>query len=44
MKNFFLTLLVITLIIVFLLPEFIKIKEYEKINKVRGPIKSEYYP
>ena len=44
MKNFFLSILVIILLIVFLLPEFLKFKEYEQINKVKGPIKSEYYP
>lgn len=42
--EFFLSMLVFVLIIVFVIPEFLKFKEYERINKCKGPIKSEYYP
>lgn len=44
MRDFFLTILFFILIVVFIVPEFLKIKSYEKINKCKGPIKSEYYP
>ncbi len=44
MRDFFLSILILILVIVFLLPEFLKLKEYERINKCRGPIKSEQYP
>jgi|LauGreDrversion4_2_1035121.scaffolds.fasta_scaffold02797_7 hypothetical protein len=44
MRDFFLSILVFVLLIVFLVPEFLKIKEYEKINKCKGSIKSENYP
>lgn len=44
MRDFFLSILIIVLIIVFLLPEFLKLSEYNKINECKGPIKSQYYP
>lgn len=44
MRDFFLSILILVVVIVFLLPDFLKLKEYEKINKCKGPIKSEYYP
>lgn len=44
MRDFFLSILVFVLVVVFLVPEFLKIKEYERINQCKGPIKSEYYP
>jgi len=37
-------MLVFVLIIVFVIPEFLKFKKYKKINECKGPIKSEYYP
>lgn len=44
MRDYFLSILIVILIIVFLLPEFLKLSEYKRINQCRGPIKSEYYP
>lgn len=44
MKNIFLLILIIILVIVFLLPEFLNLSNYNKINKLKGPVKSEYYP
>jgi hypothetical protein len=44
MRDYFLSILIIVLVIVFLMPEFLKLSEYDKINKCKGPIKSEYYP
>jgi len=44
MRDYFLSILIIILIIVFLLPEFLKLTEYKRINQCKGEIKSEYYP
>jgi hypothetical protein len=44
MKDLFLLTLFFVLIIIFLVPEFLKFKEYSHINKCTGPIKSENYP
>ena len=44
MRNFFLSILIFILIIVFLLPEFLNFTQYDKINMCKGQIKSKYYP
>lgn len=44
MRDFFLTILFFVLIIVFIIPEFLKFKEYERINQCKGSIKSNYFP
>lgn len=44
MRDFFLSILIVVLVIVFLLPDFLKLNEYNRINKCKGPIKSQYYP
>ena len=42
MRNFFLTILIFILMIVFLFPDFINFKEYERINTYKN--KSIYFP
>lgn len=42
MRDFFLTILIFVIIIVFLIPEFLNFTDYRKINRCKN--KSLYYP
>ncbi len=44
MRDFFFTVLIVILVIVFALPEFLKLSEYDRINKIKGEIQSNYFP